>query len=127
MWKAAALSLRKSWKLGEDALPNIIEMLEENKFKIVLLEADKSFSGMSTIVDNHFGVIVLNQNKEIPVVRRRFSALHELAHLYLDLSAFDDKRTEKLCDHFAAAMLLLPGKLKEILGNKRGKILMKEL
>lgn len=125
--EAAAIALRKRWKLGEDALSNIIEMLEENKFKVVLLKADKSFSGMSTVVDNHFGVIVLNDSKEIPVVRRRFSALHELGHLYLNLSSFDEKRTEKLCDHFAATMLLLPNKIKDILGEKRRKIVMKEL
>ncbi len=125
--EAAAMGLRKKWKLGEDALPNIVEMLEENNVKVYLLDADKSFSGMSTILKNKIGVVVLNQNNGIPVVRRRFSALHELAHLYLDLSAFDEKRAEKLCDHFAACMLLLPEKLRTILGNNRTRILMEEL
>jgi len=123
----AALDLRKKWKLGEDALPNIVEMLEENKIKVYLLKADKSFSGMSTLIDNKIGVIVLNENEEIPVVRRRFSALHELAHLYLDLGRFDEKKIEKMCDHFAASMLILPEKLISILGNKRTNIVMQEL
>jgi Zn-dependent peptidase ImmA (M78 family) len=123
----AALDLRKKWKLGEDSLPNIVEMLEENKIKVYLLKADKSFSGMSTILDNKIGVIVLNENEEIPVVRRRFSALHELAHLYLDFGRFDEKKIEKMCDHFAASMLILPEKLISILGNKRTNIVMQEL
>jgi Zn-dependent peptidase ImmA (M78 family) len=123
----AALDLRKKWKLGEDALPNIVEMLEENKIKVYLLKADKAFSGMSTILNKRIGVIVLNENEEIPVVRRRFSALHELAHLYLDLDAFNEKEREKICDRFAASMLLIPAKLLHILGNKRTSILMQEL
>lgn len=123
----AAMDLRKKWKLGEDALPNIVEMLEENNIKVYLLKADKSFSGMSTILNNKIGVIVLNENEEIPVVRRRFSALHELAHLYLDLSQFDEKKIEKMCDHFAASMLIIPEKLISILGKKRTNIVMQEL
>lgn len=123
----AAITLHKKWKLGEDPLPNILEMLEENQIKVFQTKADKSFSGMSTILNKQIAVIVLNHNEEIPLVRRRFTALHELAHLYLNLSPFDEKRAEKLCDHFAACMLLLPFKLKEILGENRGNILMKEL
>lgn len=123
----AALDLRKKWKLGEDALPNIVEMLEENKIKVYLLNADKSFSGMSTVLNNKIGVIVLNENEKIPLVRRRFSALHELAHLYLDLSRFDEKKVEKMCDHFAGSMLILPEKLLSILGTNRTNIVMQEL
>ncbi len=123
----AAIELRKNWKLGEDPLPNIVEMLEENNIKVYLLDADKSFSGMSTVLKDKIGVIVLNQNNEIPVVRRRFSAIHELGHLYLDLSSFDEKETEKMCDYFAAAMLLPASKIKDSLGEKRTNIVMKEL
>lgn len=125
--ETAAIQLRKHLKLGEDPLPDVIEMLEENNIKVFLLDADKSFSGMSTIIKNRIGVIVLNQNPEIPLVRRRFSALHELAHLYLDLSAFSEKDCEKLCDRFAAAMLLPASRIKEHLGEKRTNIIMKEL
>lgn len=125
--EAAAIQLRKHLKLGEDPLPDVIEMLEENNIKVFLLDADKSFSGMSTIIKNRIGVIVLNQNPEIPLVRRRFSALHELAHLYLDLSAFSEKEYEKLCDRFAAAMLLPASRIKEHLGERRTNIVMREL
>jgi Zn-dependent peptidase ImmA (M78 family) len=123
----AVLDLRKKWKLGEDALTNIIDILEENGVKVFLLETEPSFSGMSTVLNGRIAVIVLNGNKEIPIVRRRFSALHELAHLYLNLSAFDEKSTEKICNRFAASMLIVPGKLMQILGNKRTSIVMQEL
>ena len=123
----AAMQLRKDWKLGEDPLPNILEMLEENNVKVYLLDADHSFSGMSTVLANGMAVIVLNRHENIPLVRLRFSALHELAHLYLDLSRFDEKQSEKFCDAFASAVLLPAGKIRETLGNHRTQLFLKEL
>lgn len=123
----AADRLREEWKLGEDPIHNVIEILEENNIKVFLPDVDKSFSGMSTIINDAIAVIVLNNSKEIPVARKRFTAFHELAHLYLDLSFFDEKESEKMCDIFANAMLLPANKLKEYLGNKRTKIITKEL
>ncbi|HSZ33937.1 MAG TPA: XRE family transcriptional regulator [Puia sp.] len=123
----SVLDLRKKWKLGEDALTNIVEILEGNGVKVFLMDTNPSFSGMSALLNKKLAIIVLNENKEIPIVRRRFSALHELGHLYLDLSAFDEKQAEKICDRFASAMLLLPTKLMQILGSKRTNIMMREL
>jgi Zn-dependent peptidase ImmA (M78 family) len=103
-------------------------MLEENNIKVFQLSVDKSFFGMSTIIKDKIAVVVLNNNQEIPIVRLRFTALHELAHLYLDLSAFDkdDKECEKMCDLFAGALLLPAMKIKQYLGAKRGQVFMKE-
>lgn len=123
----AAANLREDWHIGQDALFNIIEMLEENNIKVLPLEVDPAFSGMSTVVKEKIPVIVLNSSKEIPIVRKRFTALHELAHLYLDLSHLDDKQAEKYCDLFAAAMLLPEEKLKQFFGNKRTQVFMQEL
>lgn len=123
----AAAALRNKWNIGSDALFNVIEMLEEHNIKVLPLNVDDSFSGMSTVVKNKIPVIVLNNNQSIPLVRKRFTALHELAHLYLDLSHFSDKESEKYCDMFAGAMLLPEEKLKQFFGNKRTKVLMPEL
>lgn len=122
-----AENLRKKWKLGEDPLYNIVEMLEENNIKVFQVNVDRSFSGMSTVIKDKVAVIVLNESPEIPVARKRFTALHELAHLYLDLSSFDEKESERMCDIFASAMLLPANKLREYLGNKRSQVIMKEL
>jgi Zn-dependent peptidase ImmA (M78 family)/DNA-binding XRE family transcriptional regulator len=123
----AANELRKTWKLGEDPIHNVIEILEENNIKVFLPDVDKSFSGMSTVIKDKIAVIVLNDNKEMPTARKRFTALHELAHLYLDLSSLDEKVNERMCDVFASAMLLPANKLKEYLGNKRTNIITREL
>ena len=116
-------------KIGSDPISNINELLEENNIKIYSIEADPSFSGMSTIIDDKTGVIVFNNNNEIPLVRRRFTVLHELGHLYLDLSLFndDEKQIERMCDTFAGAMLLPGEKIKEYFGGKRTKVYTNEL
>jgi Zn-dependent peptidase ImmA (M78 family) len=125
--EAAAFELRENWGIGEDTIFNVIEMLEEHHIKVLPLVVDTAFSGMSTIIKDTIPVVVLNNSKEIPIVRKRFTALHELAHLYLDLSAFDEKDSEKLCDVFAGAMLLPAEKLKQYFGAKRTQVIMKEL
>ena len=123
----AAMELRINWGIGQDAIFNVTEMLEEHFVKVITLDADPAFSGMSTIIKQTIPVVVLNNSKQIPVVRKRFTALHELAHLYLDLSDFDEKETEKMCDRFAGAMLLPAEKLRQYFGNKRTQVIMKEL
>jgi Zn-dependent peptidase ImmA (M78 family)/DNA-binding XRE family transcriptional regulator len=123
----AANELRKLWNLGDDGLHNVLELLEDHHIKICPLEADPSFSGMSTLVENKIAVIVLNTHPGIPVVRRRFTALHELAHLYLQLDGYDEKEAEKKCDHFAGALLLPEHRLRQYFGNKRTRVFTKEL
>ncbi|HEX5153618.1 MAG TPA: XRE family transcriptional regulator [Parafilimonas sp.] len=123
----AAQDLRKSWNLGEDPLSNIIEIFEENNIKVIEVDVDRSFSGMSTILNDKIAIVVLNINKEIPLVRQRFTALHEKAHLFLNLEPFDEKECEKMCDAFAGAMLLPASKARQYLGDKRTNIIMKEL
>jgi Zn-dependent peptidase ImmA (M78 family)/DNA-binding XRE family transcriptional regulator len=126
--EAAAEKIRSDWHLGEDPLHNIVEMLEENNIKVFQLSVDRAFSGMSTVIANKIAVIVLNNNNDIPLVRQRFTALHELAHLYMDLSAIqDEKECERLCDLFAGAVLLPAIKVKKYLGEKRSQIVMSEL
>lgn len=123
----AAQDLREEWNIGTDGLSNVIEMLEEHNIKVLPIEVDEAFSGMSTIVQNKIPVIVFNNSNTIPLVRKRFTLLHELAHLYLDLAHLDEKQAEKYCDMFAGAMLLPEEKLKQYFGNKRTKVFMQEL
>lgn len=125
--EAAAVKLRNKWGIGRDNIFNVIEMLEEHHIKVLPLVVNTAFSGMSTIIKDRIAVVVLNDSADIPVVRKRFTALHELAHLYLDLSGLEDKECEKFCDIFAGAMLLPAEKLKQYFGEKRTQVIMKEL
>ncbi len=116
----AAERIRREWKLGEDALPNVREMLEEHSIKIVEVEAPESFNGFSGWADERTPVIVLARWLNTDLPRKRFTALHELGHLVLILpEGISAKIKETLCHRFAGAMLLPAAALRKRLGTKR--------
>lgn len=123
----AAAKVRFHWKLGEDPLPNVIETLEANGFKIFEVEAPESFDGFAGWVDGH-PVIVLATwlNKDIP--RKRFTTLHEAAHLlvapHTDLSG---KELETFCNRFAGAMLIPAEVFTADWGGFRHRLSLEEL
>lgn len=123
----AADRIRMAWKLGEDPLPNVVETLETNGFKVFEVEAPISFNGFSGWADGH-PVIVLAKwlNENIP--RKRFTALHEAAHLlaapHTDLSG---KQMESFCDRFAGAMMIPKNVFTSDLGGYRHRISLEEL
>lgn len=125
----AAQELRKLWGLGVDPLYNILGLLEDQGIKVVELEGDNSFDGLSTWVNDVIPVIGLNkvvkENKDLD--RYRFNALHELGHLFLDLQSFSEDEQEKLCHYFAGAMLLDKRSIEKELGLKRQNIGLQEL
>ncbi len=117
--KAADL-IRERWKLGEDALANVHELLEEHGIKVKEVEADESFNGFSGWADDRTPVIVLAAwlNRDLP--RKRLTALHELGHLVLQLpEGLPHKPKESLCYRFAGALLLPATQLRKRVGAKR--------
>jgi len=126
----AAMKIRKVWKLGENPLPNVIEMLEDFGLKVFEVEAKPSFSGMAAEVKdkNDLALIVVNKHPEVEKVRKRFTALHELAHIVLDISeGITEKEKEKFCHYFASVMLIPSNVLTKELGGKRHQIHIGEL
>lgn len=123
----AAQKLRKAWKLGTDPLYNVLELLEDQGIKVIELEGDDSIDGFSTWVNKSIPVIGLNSSKRESLDRYRFTVLHELAHLFLELENFSSKKQEKLCHYFAGAMLLPLSSIEHELGLKRKKISLEEL
>lgn len=119
-----SLELRKAWNLGESPIPSLVEILEEKRVKVFEVDADDSFSGMSSWVK---GIPVVVINKTAVVQRKRFTALHELAHLLLDLSLFEEKEQEKFCNNFAGAFLLPKAAFREWFGEKRTTLTLNEL
>lgn len=102
----AARKLRKDWDLGYDPIPDVVAMLEDKGYKVIEIDAPVKFDGLSAEV-NGFKVIVLNGNLyERNNCRKRFTALHELAHHSLMFpEVMDHKVEEKLCHVFASAVL----------------------
>jgi len=102
----AANKLREEWDLGYDPIPDVIAMLEDKSYKVIEIDAPKNFDGLSAEVDG-LKVIILNGSLyEGNNCRKRFTALHELAHHYLSFPDGMEHRTEeKLCHVFANAVL----------------------
>ncbi|MBN2661835.1 MAG: ImmA/IrrE family metallo-endopeptidase [Tannerellaceae bacterium] len=124
--KALALRLRREWNLGEDAIGNIISILEDNEVKVIELNASKEFDGLSGYVNHSFPIIVLNNN--FTAERKRFTALHELGHLLLNFDpSLSQIEKESYCNLFANEMLI-PGKqfIRQI-GSSRKDISLLEL
>jgi len=121
-----ANQLRQDWKLGIDPIGNIVEMLELQNIKVLLVDDDKKFSGLCGKVNdeqNH-NFIVLNNTEELNNDRKRFTALHELAHLILPKHDLDE---EKVSDRFAGAFLFPHESVVNEFGKKRNKISIEEL
>lgn len=123
----AAEELRSAWKLGNDPIYNIIELLEDNNIKVIELHEMDGFDGMQTLVNNNIPVIALNSAKLIQSDRKRFTALHELGHLLLDLSHLQEKEKESYCHYFAGALLIPKSTAIKELGAKRTKLYINEL
>ena len=126
----AAMEVRKIWKLGGNPLPNVIEMLEDFGLKVFEVNAVSSFSGMAAEIKGNktAALIVINNNPEVEVVRKRFTALHELAHLVLDISNdIPEKEKEKFCHYFASVMLIPSNVLTKEIGGQRQHIHIGEL
>lgn len=107
---ACAKKLRQEWNLGNDPISNVQDMLESHGIKVVLVDAPTEFDGVSGIVNKQHCFIVLN-NCILNSERKRFTALHELAHLLYNKHFADsigEKEREKLCHTFASEMLI-PG------------------
>ena len=120
----AAEELRAQWVLGNDPIYSVIALLEEHEVKIIEIDENISdFDGLSSLIKDKYPVIVVNKN--FPIERKRFTLLHELAHLLLKFPENSDK--EKLCHRFAGAMLLPREEAKEQFGNFRRSLSVNEL
>jgi len=116
----AAEQLRQSWGLGSDPIQNVLELLEEHGCKVIEVQnAPDNFDGLSAWSD---GQPVVGINAAFPNDRKRFTALHELAHLLLGLDGEHEERkeNERLCNRFAGAMLI-PAKAleREFIGERK--------
>ncbi|WP_052594755.1 helix-turn-helix domain-containing protein [Aureispira sp. CCB-QB1] len=124
--EAVVLSLRNSWSIGVDPIYNIIQLLEDKEIKIIeIYDADDKFDGLATYIDNKYPVIVVNGN--FPVERKRFTLLHELGHLLLQIPRCELAEEEKFCHRFASEFLLPRKMLINEFGGKRKHISFTEL
>lgn len=127
--EAAANILREEWKLGEKPIANIVEMLELKGIKVVLLDVVDAFDGLAAFTSTGIPIIVVNR-KGKSIERLRFTVVHELAHLLLNLAIIkhDYKGEEEWCHYFASCFLMPTLLLVRMIGGgKRTYIQLNEL
>ncbi|MFN3379830.1 MAG: helix-turn-helix domain-containing protein [Runella zeae] len=118
----AADSLREKWELGTKPIPSVIEMLEQKGIKVLEVNATDGFQGFSAEANGRL-VVVLNANDD--AFRKRFTALHELAHIVLGFAEGLD--VERYCHRFAGAVLFPKQSVIEVFSSKRKKLAFAEL
>jgi len=129
----AAIELRNKWNLGRNPIPNILELLEEKRIKVFEVATNEAFSGMAAKAGMNQYLVVLNKNEAIETPQKRFTALHELAHILLTfpqkLKATKEgkKQIENYCHYFAGAMLFPKSNIEQELGVNRQRIHLGEL
>ncbi len=122
----AAEKLLDAWQLGQNGIPHVYEMLEDNEIKVYEIDAPDAFDGLSGHANGNILVIVVNKN--YPAERKRFTALHELGHLLLQFAPeLEHKHIEKFCHRFAGALLIPRKTIMRELGEKRHNIMPIEL
>lgn len=117
-----SIEIRKKFNLGEESIPNLLEVLEENGFLILFIEDFKGFDGKQGLA-NDIPFIVLSKNKSGD--RQRFNLAHELGHILIKNN--EDLNSEKAADIFAGCFLIPAKSLIKELGEKRQSISLHEL
>lgn len=129
----AAIKVRKKWKLANNAIDDICSLLEGKGIKIITFERETESPGLCGYMKNgtqDIPFILLNILHEHTreITRKRFTILHECAHLILRFCETVTKEfEEKLCNRFASAFLLPAEELIEYLGKDRTNIALEEL
>ena len=125
----AATKLREDWKLGDNPISNIVEMLELKGIKVIIIDDVDALDGLAVFTSSGIPIVVVNkQGKSIE--RIRFTIVHELAHLLLDLSVLenDHKKEEEWCHFFSSCVLIPSHMLLKMIGNgKRTYVYINEL
>ena len=122
----AALFIRKKWQLGIDSIPYICRMLERAGIKVIEFDMEEGLDGVSGWANQKIPFIALR--KDVKVDRKRFTALHELAHiLFTELENCTEKMKERLCNRFAAALLFPKEAFFCHIGKKRSAFALEEL
>ena len=118
-----AVSLRRLWELGMDPIENLTEVLEDRGVKVVFLESEDNFDGLSCWANEKIPVILVKMG--LPGDRQRSDLAHELGHLIMRVSANMDE--EKAAFRFSGAFLVPRAVVFRELGKKRHMIDFTEL
>jgi len=118
-----AKNVRELWNLGNDPIESIVDILEDNNFKVALIESDDKFDGLSCWGNNEIPIIISKMNCSGD--RQRSNLAHELGHLLMNVD--DDFDEEKAALRFSASFLVPRDVAFNELGENRKKLNWEEL
>ena len=126
--EAAANQLREDWQIGEDAIANLTELLEERGIKVALLHGPDDFDGACAATQDSKHVLIA-LNAERPGERMRFTAAHELGHWVMKFPADMDEKNREICCHRFAGSFLYPASCvnADFGGHQRSRVHPREL
>ena len=123
----AAMQVRRKWGLGNDTIASVCRMLELAGVKVLELDIDEDVDGLCGWINKKIPFIVLKRNN-VTVERKRFTALHELAHILFPLlETMDYNKKERMCHRFASAILLPKEVVYTYVGKVRDNLSVSEL
>ncbi|RJP22014.1 MAG: helix-turn-helix domain-containing protein [Deltaproteobacteria bacterium] len=116
----AAEKVRQGWNLGGDPIPDMVDLLEERRIKVVVLDDTVSVDGLSCEVirsgrQGRIPVIVASGGKTVE--RWRMTLAHELGHLVMEIGP--EIEEEKTARRFASAFLMPRKALLDEIGARR--------
>ncbi len=118
-----AQELRGAWELGTDPMANVTALLEEHNVRVLAIDRDGRFWGVSRWVRDSIPVIVVSRQQ--PGDRQRFTLAHELGHLLLRPQ--EGMSAERGASRFAGAFLLPARTVRQELGARRHDLSWAEL
>lgn len=121
------MQVRRKWGLGNDAIASVCRMLELAGVKVLELDIEEDVDGLCGWINKKTPFIVLKKNN-VTVERKRFTALHELAHILFPLlETMDYNKKERMCHRFASAILLPKEVVYTYVGQIRDNLSVSEL
>ncbi|WP_131539769.1 helix-turn-helix domain-containing protein [Pedobacter nototheniae] len=129
----AASRVRKKWKLANAPIDDVTGLLENKGIKLINFKRQTESPGLCGYMksgERDIPLILINTDHEHirEITRKRFTLMHESAHLILSFDESVSKDLEeKLCNTFASAMLLPGETLVDYIGKNRTNISLEEL
>lgn len=123
--RITAQSMRKYLNLSEEPIVSIQDVVERCGVKLLPVTIEAKMDGVNFECNGHVFICYNNGGENIE--RRRFTIAHELGHLLLNIPSQHIEKEEKLCDAFASELILPGVKLKQMLGENRHNISLREL
>lgn len=123
----ASVEIRKKWNLGNDTIASVCRTLEQVGIIVLEFEWNEEIDGLCGWINKKIPFIALRKNN-VTVERKRFTALHELAHiLFPSINAMDARTKERMCHRFASSILLPKDAVAFYIGLHREKLSISEL